>query len=228
MFRTFFSMVGTTFAKHLYLIIVIFPLKMPHVHEVWSWSLRGHRSSWQLGNMIRTTVSMVGTTFAKHLNLIIVIFLLKVSQVHEVWSWSLRGHKPSWQLGNMFRTTVSTVGTTLAKHLYLIIVIFHVKMPTVLEVWSLSLRGQDAPCSWSLELDQGLKIYQMEIVSCNLGTPLNFGPLELDSKSLFTDTLLVRSDTMDGFEYTENCLNERGKQDLQFWFYKFYGKFYQK
>ena len=112
MFRTFFSMVGTTFAKHLYLIIVIFPLKMPHVHEVWSWSLRGHRSSWQLGNMIRTTVSMVGTTFAKHLNLIIVIFLLKMSQVHEVWSWSLRGHKPSWQLGNMFRTTVSMVGTS--------------------------------------------------------------------------------------------------------------------
>ena len=111
---------------------------------VWSWSLRGHRSSWQLGNMNRTTVSMVETTFAKHLNLIIVIFLVKVSQVHEVWSWSLRGHKPSWQLGNMFRTTVSMVGTTLAKHLYLIIVIFHVKMPTVLEVWSLSLRGQDA------------------------------------------------------------------------------------
>ena len=45
---------------------------------------------------------------------------------------------------------------------------------------------------------------------------------------VFTETLLVRSDTMDGFEYTENCLNERGKQDLQFWFYKFYGKFYQK
>ena len=34
---------------------------------------------------------------------------------------------------------------------------------------------------------------------------MNFGPLELDSKSLFTETLLVRSDTMDGFEYTERA-----------------------
>ena len=54
-----------------------------------------------------------------------------------------------------------------------------------------------------------------EIFSVRRSTP-EFGPLELDSKSLFTETLLVRSDTMDGFEYTENCSNERGKQDLQF------------
>ena len=41
------NIVGKTFAKHLCLWNAIFPVKMPPVHEVWSWSLWGQGgSSW--------------------------------------------------------------------------------------------------------------------------------------------------------------------------------------
>jgi len=41
------NIVGKTFAKHLCLWNAIFPVKMPPVHKVWSWSLWGQGgSSW--------------------------------------------------------------------------------------------------------------------------------------------------------------------------------------
>ena len=132
----------TSFAKHLLPPNVIFPVKMPPILEVWSWSLGGYGFILTAVRMSRTPVFMVQTTFAKHLLPPNVIFPVKMPPVLEVWSWSLGGQGFILTAVRMSRTPVFMVQTTFAKHLLPPNVIFPVRMPPVLEVWSWSLGKQ--------------------------------------------------------------------------------------
>ena len=95
MLRTpvYIAIVCTTFAKHLALLNVIFPIKMTPVHEVWSWSLGGQGIILTVNWIFRTPASILWTTFAEHLALQNVLLLAKMTSVYEVWCWSLGGQR---------------------------------------------------------------------------------------------------------------------------------------
>ena len=85
------SRVGTTFANHLYLQIIIFPVKIPPVPEDWSWILWGQGVILTGGMTFRAPKCIVETTFAKRLSLWNAISPVKMPPIHKVLSWSLPG-----------------------------------------------------------------------------------------------------------------------------------------